>query len=488
MGRPAHNKPRLCHWLPLLAAASLVDAQELPLTHINPERGFYIHTSRHSDDLEPLAVDNLLDLRTAGQVALILRLFYLESFVDSAISESYLAAVDADFDAIRDAGLKAIVRFAYTDERPSAPPWGDATPSRVAEHIGQLAPLLQQHADVILVLQAGFIGVWGEWYYTDHFVTDPSRPSDVTDADMALRRSMLDQLLDAVPPSVPVAVRTPRYKQGMFDRGTPLDSVEAHTDASVSRVAHHNDCFLASSSDYGTYIDPDHEYPYLSQETRYTVMGGETCTVSSRTDCDTALTELAYFHWTYLNDGYHPDVLDQWTTEGCITDVAERLGYRLEAVDISTDDTIAPGSLLNVTITMRNSGFAAPARPRPVALLLIAENGETTGAVVPADPRDWLPGNHELAWSLEVPDCQPAGSYQLALHLPDGSPGLTRRPEYAIALAGGATWDADRGINILPVEVRVAEPPGGSDRTGGSDVADCNRLLQDGFERWPPAR
>ena len=33
----------------------------------------------------------------------------------------------------------------------------------------QLKPVLQKNEDVIFVLQAGFVGAWGEWYYTTHF-------------------------------------------------------------------------------------------------------------------------------------------------------------------------------------------------------------------------------------------------------------------------------------------------------------------------------
>ena len=46
-------------------------------------------------------------------------------------------------------------------------------------------------------------------------------------------------------------------------------------------AGHHNDCFLASSTDFGTYDDKSVEYPYLTEDTKYTVMGGETCAVSA---------------------------------------------------------------------------------------------------------------------------------------------------------------------------------------------------------------
>ena len=39
----------------------------------------------------------------------------------------------------------------------------------VLQHLTQLAPILNEHSDVILAVQHGFIGTWGEGYYTDHF-------------------------------------------------------------------------------------------------------------------------------------------------------------------------------------------------------------------------------------------------------------------------------------------------------------------------------
>jgi hypothetical protein len=39
----------------------------------------------------------------------------------------------------------------------------------VLQHITQLAPVFKKNADVIAVLQEGFIGIWGENYYTDYF-------------------------------------------------------------------------------------------------------------------------------------------------------------------------------------------------------------------------------------------------------------------------------------------------------------------------------
>ena len=55
----------------------------------------------------------------------------------------------------------------------------------------------QDHEDVISVVQAGFIGVWGEWYYTTHF-GNPNNGGP-NDHDWANRIKVVNALLTAVP-------------------------------------------------------------------------------------------------------------------------------------------------------------------------------------------------------------------------------------------------------------------------------------------------
>jgi hypothetical protein len=126
----------------------------------------------------------------------------------------------------------------FIQQRPDSAP--DALLARVLEHIGQLTPVLADNEDVIAVLQAGFIGAWGEWH---------SSTNDL-DSD-ANKQTILTALLAALPPSRMAQVRTPVYKSKIF--GTSLADGEAYAGTSKARTGHHTDCFLASSTDYGTY-------------------------------------------------------------------------------------------------------------------------------------------------------------------------------------------------------------------------------------------
>lgn len=441
----------------------------------NPERGFYHHAETHSNAYSPLVLSKLQNYRQNENITLILRIFYLDDFVDSPISQSYLDAMAADFATLRQAGLKAVVRVAYTNQLtfapdttwPPIPPYGDGTKAQILAHIDQLAPIFQANADVISVLQTGLIGIWGEWYYTDHFVADPANPGTVSDAFHAQRGEVLAALLAAVPGRM-AQVRTPLFKQKIYGTasgaGGALPPANAYDGSNRARTGHHNDCFLASDTDFGTYGDVSEDKAFLAGETKYLPMGGETCATNPpRSLCDTALAEMAQFHWSYLNTDYHPDVLTGWESGGCMAAVKKQLGYRLALVEGSYPDSVAVSGTLTIRIDLRNGGWAAPFNPRPVELVL---RNQTTSALhrlpLTADPRRWLAddgGQHTISQTLSLPAAVTPGNYALLLSLPDADPTLAARPEYAIRLANGNVWQAESGLNDLLHSLAVTAAP-----------------------------
>ncbi len=421
----------------------------------NPERGFYRHTERRSTDSFPLDPALLASFRAGGS-SVIIRVIYLERFVTAPIDAPYLALLQDDFNAIRQAGLKVVIRFAYTDVYHETPPYGDASKPQVLAHIAQLEPLLRSNADVIAVVQAGFIGTWGEWYYTDWFVADPTQPWNITPADYANRREVLYRLLDALPTSRPTQLRTPTYKQQVLQTTQPVSPAQAFSGSYFSRTGHHNDCYLASDTDFGTYPDASQsQYPYLSADTLYTPMGGETCNPNPpRSDCPTALSEFALFHWSFVNKDYHPGVLSAWTTQGCTPTIQRRLGYRFTLLQGEYTDAARPGDAIHASIVLRNDGWAAPYLPRTVQLLLRStSSGAVYAATSIADPRLWLPSSsttHTLTIDACTSASLPPGTYERLLNLPDPARALRTRADYSVAMANdGSVREATTGYNRL---------------------------------------
>jgi hypothetical protein len=420
----------------------------------NPDRGpMRFYECGGSD----LSATTLTQRRRDEGTTLAWCMFYLRDYRTRDLDATVLDRLGRQFATIRSAGVKTILRFAYTDDMVG----DDATPAQVLRHIGQLAPVLRANADVIATVQAGFIGAWGEWYYTQHFGNE----GRVSATDQANRKAVVDALLAALPSDRMVQVRYPGLKRAMQGAGT-LPESRAYDGSAAARIGFHNDCFLADAQDMGTFPEAA-DRTYLAAETRFVVMGGETCGVNApRSQCPTALAELAQFHWSHLNLDYHPDVLASWRSGGCFTTITRNLGYRFALTDGTFPATAAPGGELAIRFGVRNEGYAAPYNPRGAQLVLRHANGQVTRLPLAADPRRWAAGTTTtVAQTLRLPAGLAAGQYQLGLALPDPAASLKDRPEYAAAVANAGLWRAADGWNDLRHTVTIT--PSGATTPAG---------------------
>lgn len=407
----------------------------------NPERGFYHHTG----DCDKFLFDaaTLQSYRTNEGISLVMCMFYLDGFQSSPIDQAALDRLQAQFNTVRSAGMKMILRMAYT----ASISGNDAALSQVLAHLDQLAPFLQRNSDVINVVQAGMIGAWGEWYYTQNF----GNAGNISSTDWINRKTVADKLLSVLPASRMLQVRTPTIKRTMYGT-TALTAAQAYNGSANARIGHHNDCFLASATDFGTYQDTAIEYPYLAAETQYLPMGGETCAVNPpRSECASALTELAKFHWSYLNADYNMDVTNSWQAGGCLTEIKRRIGYRFALKSGAYPTTAKRGGLLTFNLSLQNLGWAAPFNARNVEMML---RNTSTGALyrfpLQLDPRLWLAGaTTTFSHNLTLPTSMPAGNYALLLNLPDPAPSLANLPAYSLRLANSGVWETSTGFNTL---------------------------------------
>ena len=395
---------------------------------LNPERGFFV-------DIDLVTGRDFSHVREQGYT-LAYAVVRLDAYRFEALSPVLLDALAGGFEAARDAGIKVIVRFVYNHSADGA----DAPKWAVLAHLEQLTPLLRENADVIAVLDAGFIGAWGEWHSSTYGLDNQRDRGDI-----------LWAILTALPDTRSTVLRSPLYKALAY--GGKIDPARAFDGSHPSRIGHLNSCFLASDTDLGTYVEPIEEWKeFIADEGRFTPVGGETCQPNPpRTDCPTATAELARLHWSFLNAQYHEAVLATWRAQGCYSEIAEHLGYRLELRSATFAETIAPGRFLDVTIRLENTGYAAMYNARPVYLTL----GEWI-AEVPVDPRRWEPGQDvTFTGSILVPYDAAPGRYRLGLWLPDADERL-RTPErvghYSVRFAN-ARWDAP--INVISDEVVV---------------------------------
>lgn len=401
----------------------------------NPERGFYRAVDLLEErDLSWLHEDHPHDTLVYSYVM-------LDRFRDRDIDAATLTAARNALQVAREDGFEVILRFAYNlGPYPDADP--DAPLTRIQRHIEQLEPVIRDNEDVIALVQAGFIGAWGEWHTSTNGL----------DEDPAARRAVVEALLDAMPTSRMTQVRYPPYI-GELVGGSPLDPSRAFDGSFASRIGFHNDCFVSSDTDVGTYPsrEIDRWKTFIDAHSRFVPVGGETCDPNPpRSECTSTLAEMQRHHYSFINRDYHGDIVQGWEDGGCMDDMERRLGYRFVMIDADLPERVRPGGSFRVRLHLRNEGFAAPFNPRPFELVL--RSGGTEHAVTLSDVEiRSLEGGmeHTIEARLRVPASIADGAQTITLRLASASESLRDTPAFSIRLANEGVWDATRGENTL---------------------------------------
>ena len=418
---------------------------------VNPERGFF-----HFRDLtNPSGYGSV---RSQGH-SLIYGRILAGNFRNAPFSQAFLDQIQAGFNAARANGIKVKPRVVYNNGSAA-----DAPKSVILNHIQQLKPLWEANKDVIYLMDAGFIGWWGEWHHSTNGLDN--------NAD---RSAILGAILDALPADRMVGIRTPHFKREIFN-GSPTNATNKITDdnafdgSDISRVGHLNDCFLASSNDSGTYIyqsagwTRQAEINYIGGESRYGPHGGETCADSTFCASANAISEMEKLHTDYLNYDYHPDVIQRWKNEGRFDEISKRLGYRYELRTSSLPEEVKPGGLLEIQFTVDNVGFGELFNPRNVEITL---KNNSTGNIVSAplqvDPRFWSGGTSNAVQAvLSVPADTAEGTYTVGIKMPDYEASLANDFRYSIRFANENVWDSTTGINVLKTDLAITSTAPGT--------------------------
>jgi Domain of unknown function (DUF4832)/Domain of unknown function (DUF4874) len=467
----------------------------------NPERGFFYYTECHyvadtgsynGGGTGPLTVEALTAAATTANWAwdggtlqqagwwystICYRYYYIEFYnsdSEPTISGQYLALVDADIAACRQAGVKLVPRFAYVNYSGDSysPPYGDApSVETVTGHATQLMPHFGGAAsDVVLAIEAGFIGYWGEWYYTDNFCPDPSDPSEMNSTYWGYRQQVLDAILENT--SCQVLLRYPGAKQNIYPGGNNL-------------IGFHNDSFLADANDdYGTYTDftagtPEQLEAYLAAQTGdyALMMMGETDNQNSpNSDWPSASAQMAEYHWTSLNPEYLTAVYQSWG-EGNLALAQAQLGYQLIGSSVAAQQTLTPGSSMQIELTFTNNGYSAPVSDRGVSFVLDNQAGSRYNIPLSLDFRQFTSGGTFTLWAtFTLPLSMPYGTYVVAAWFPDSAPTILANPSYAVQLSNEGVWNSGFGYNELAT-LQVGAPP----------AVNYFPVVNGGYSMWEPA-
>lgn len=452
----------------------------------NPERGF---TDQLGGEFALTDSKNHVVLRDADwffdpedeayadrqNQSIVMLMYYLKNYKTKDLSPQILQGFDEDMQALRDHGFKCVLRFAYDWSSKN-----DADTTWALRHIEQLAPHLETNKDVIYVLEAGFVGRWGEWYYSANYGNE-------TQSLTAKRRRILQVMLAACPQDRFLLARYAMIKTEYLGDTQALTSAEAFSGSDRARLGHHNDAFLNAWGNDGTYDDGEGNYAamrrYIADETLYVPNGGETnvegSLASTVAKYDTTLAELRRFHWSFCGAEYSEDVTDKWRTNGTFEEMNRVLGYRFQLKEANYPEHLTAGDSFRLFIELQNKGCAPMYNQRPVYLVL-RNTQNSYPILLQADPRRWVPQQLlAIDEQVSIPADVPAGTYELFLHLPDAARSLKVDPRYAVRFANEGTWDATTGMNRLNASVTITAGEGqGIDPTKTASPVD--KILRDG--------
>ena len=427
--------------------ASMLSVQFIPSTldFPNPERGFY----KYAADPAKLDAYYLNSITQQGY-----RLIYtpadLSQWRNQDLPQSYLNSLNDGFELMRQAGVKAVLRFAYDYEASGK----DTNLAQVKRHIEQLKPIINRNADVIAVWQGGFIGAWGEWHSSANGLNSDSNKKEIAQA-----------LLAALPANRQLNLRYPYDLIKWY--GTPASAEDFANNSEKARIGIHNDCYLASIDDTGTY-QPRHDQTieaqrmFTRQHVQYTSFGGETCApvANARTTCSDILREGKEFRLAYLNYDYHETFIDGWTKEGCMADVQKNIGYRIELSQFQISSQANASGSLKWALKLSNQGWARPINPRNIVVRFTSSSGSSKDVVLENTNLRTLDSGASAQWegTLTLPNLS-AGEYSISLGAPDPDARLASNTRFSLRFAnadsGNVQWNLKTGFLDTGLKVNV---------------------------------
>lgn len=158
---------------------------------------------------------------------------------DRPLTDAMKADVRRFLAETRAKGGSLIVRLGYTwSEQPGCEP---ADFEVLLGHVRELSQIMSAFEDVVVAVEAGVAGPWGEMHSSDYCAAE-------------FMNRILTTYLEHLGPRIPVLVRAPAYFNKLA--GTTTEELLAKTpfaDAPLNRLGMYNDGYLGTWWDYGTW-------------------------------------------------------------------------------------------------------------------------------------------------------------------------------------------------------------------------------------------
>ena len=418
----------------------------------NPDRGFYkliqVKLQKNSEDFSKFK-DQINDIiKNDPDVSLISFQLNLEEYVSNndELPQSKLKEINQYFSIMRENGYQVIFRVVYESEGNKNPEPDFQT---ILRHIEELKPVDEENEDIIFVVEAGFLGSYGEWHDGKY------------DDDEEKRKEIIDKLLECIPESIQINLRKPSFIREYIGDNKTVTEQNAFSNEKIARLGLHNDGYLASETDLGTYkkLERTAELVWQGKQTTYTIFGGECQNKNSTyTNLDNAILDMKQRHCTYLNKTYDREVKEKWKESTYINAnskyngdtgykyVQDHLGYRLiiKNVDISCEHTT-----VNINLKLENVGFGNIVRKKQLQIILKNDKKQYFIAT-DIDIRQQLNVNtYNLTIREALPEQISTGEYKVFLKIQEPYQSLKNNSNYCIKLANSGIWNEELGANYI---------------------------------------
>ena len=313
------------------------------------------------------------------------------------LTEGALNVLQETFDNIRKNSGHVIVRICYD-------PWyngrSNVTPDHewVLKHVKQLAPVLSKNTDVIVALEMGMHGAYGEMHSDTNITYDR-----VAEA--------VNLMLRNTPPELKILTRTGNYSAKVlgFDNwgvdfnidGDKFKEIAKAKGDTMYRVGMFNDGYLGTQYDYGTWgadcktsICREEGVAWLEKYGINTPCGGEALTTAENYQVINTPEFLAYegfrTHTSYLNIQWNNKLIDSWKKtpfkqkdfdyDPARVDslsgfkyINDHLGYRFVLRESWMSDTVGDDGILRAKLRIQNVGFGNLTWNAPVRLAILTD-------------------------------------------------------------------------------------------------------------------
>ena len=313
------------------------------------------------------------------------------------LTEDALNVLQETFDNIRKNSGHVIVRICYD-------PWyngrSNVTPDHewVLKHVKQLAPVLSKNTDVIVALEMGMHGAYGEMHSDTNITYDR-----VAEA--------VNLMLRNTPTELKILTRTGNYSAKVlgFDNwgvdfnidGDKFKEIAKAKGDTMYRVGMFNDGYLGTQYDYGTWgadcatsICREEGVAWLEKYSINTPYGGEALTTAENYQVFNTPEFLAYegfrTHTSYLNIQWNNKLIDSWKKtpfkqkdfdyDPARVDslsgfkyINDHLGYRFVLRESWMSDTVGDDGILRAKLRIQNVGFGNLTWNAPVRLAILTD-------------------------------------------------------------------------------------------------------------------